>query len=241
MKIKKNLLSVSVAAALLAVSSQASAFTISVTGGSFSSQAGALNIDFGVSPVNNTSPVGGLGSGADLVYSGSGGGVSYTYTGGALYNMDATHSPISGITARPVGSAGNFYSVGTSPAAQTGPASVTFSAGLKYFGLLWGSPDTYNTVSFYNGSTLLGSYTGSVILNPANGNQSVAGYFNAFAQGNEMITRVTFASSTNALETDNHSYIAAAPIPEPETYAMLLAGLGMLGFAARRRKLKLAA
>ncbi|MEO8442045.1 MAG: PEP-CTERM sorting domain-containing protein, partial [Betaproteobacteria bacterium] len=25
-------------------------------------------------------------------------------------------------------------------------------------------------------------------------------------------------------------------IPEPETYAMLLAGLGFLGFAARRRK-----
>ena len=32
-----------------------------------------------------------------------------------------------------------------------------------------------------------------------------------------------------------------APIPEPETYAMMLAGLGMLGFMARRRKLKAAA
>lgn len=29
-----------------------------------------------------------------------------------------------------------------------------------------------------------------------------------------------------------------APIPEPETYALLLAGLGLLGFAARRRRLK---
>ncbi len=28
----------------------------------------------------------------------------------------------------------------------------------------------------------------------------------------------------------------SAPIPEPETYAMLLAGLGLLGFTARRRK-----
>jgi hypothetical protein len=28
----------------------------------------------------------------------------------------------------------------------------------------------------------------------------------------------------------------AAPIPEPETYGMLLAGLGMIGFVARRRK-----
>lgn len=40
-------------------------------------------------------------------------------------------------------------------------------------------------------------------------------------------------------------YIAAfqiegslAAIPEPESYAMLLAGLGMLGYAARRRKQK---
>jgi hypothetical protein len=34
---------------------------------------------------------------------------------------------------------------------------------------------------------------------------------------------------------------STAPIPEPETYAMLLAGLGLLGWYARRRKLKLAA
>ncbi len=31
---------------------------------------------------------------------------------------------------------------------------------------------------------------------------------------------------------------AAAPIPEPETYAMMLAGLGLMGFVARRRKQK---
>lgn len=29
---------------------------------------------------------------------------------------------------------------------------------------------------------------------------------------------------------------AVAPVPEPETYAMLLAGLGLMGFAARRRQ-----
>ncbi len=51
------------------------------------------------------------------------------------------------------------------------------------------------------------------------------------------------------LSFDNSTYLnatlsfgaVAAPIPEPETYAMLLAGLGLFGFAARRRKLKLAA
>ena len=32
-----------------------------------------------------------------------------------------------------------------------------------------------------------------------------------------------------------------APVPEPETYAMLLAGLGLMGFVARRRQRKIAA
>lgn len=30
--------------------------------------------------------------------------------------------------------------------------------------------------------------------------------------------------------------ISTTPVPEPETYAMLLAGLGLIGFTARRRK-----
>lgn len=31
---------------------------------------------------------------------------------------------------------------------------------------------------------------------------------------------------------------AVSPVPEPETYAMLLSGLGMIGYAARRRRAK---
>jgi hypothetical protein len=229
---KSNFVAVVASSALMLVSAHANAFSTSVTAGSFSAQSGAFNIDFGTSQVNNSSPVGGSGGGADSVLTGSGAGVTYAYTGGALYNIST--SPISGVTARPPGSTGNFYSVGTSPAAQTGPGQVAFSSGLSYFGFLWGSPDTYNTVSFFNGNTHLGSFTGSAVLNPANGNQSVGKYFNAFAGVNERITRVTFASTTNAFETDNHSFISA--VPEPETYAMFMAGLGLLGFMAKRKK-----
>jgi len=34
------------------------------------------------------------------------------------------------------------------------------------------------------------------------------------------------------------SFHVTSPVPEPETYAMLLAGLGLMGFVARRRKQK---
>jgi hypothetical protein len=36
-------------------------------------------------------------------------------------------------------------------------------------------------------------------------------------------------------------FTIGAPIPEPETYALMLAGLGLLGFMARRKKQGLAA
>ena len=39
---------------------------------------------------------------------------------------------------------------------------------------------------------------------------------------------------------DNVVLRATVPVPEPESYAMLLAGLGLMGFVARRRKQKAA-
>ena len=43
-----------------------------------------------------------------------------------------------------------------------------------------------------------------------------------------------YDGTTNAITVDGIEISRA--VPEPETYAMLLAGLGLLGFAARRRK-----
>ncbi|MCP5280813.1 MAG: PEP-CTERM sorting domain-containing protein [Rhodoferax sp.] len=40
----------------------------------------------------------------------------------------------------------------------------------------------------------------------------------------------------NGLATDGHFVTSAAPVPEPQAYAMMLAGLGLMGWFARRRK-----
>ena len=41
-------------------------------------------------------------------------------------------------------------------------------------------------------------------------------------------------SNNAGILLDNVAF-SAAPVPEPSTYAMLLAGLGLVGFAVRRR------
>ncbi|MEX8492585.1 PEP-CTERM sorting domain-containing protein [Sphaerotilus sp.] len=41
---------------------------------------------------------------------------------------------------------------------------------------------------------------------------------------------------TTGLQLDNVAVTAVTPVPEPESYAMLMAGLGVLGFVSRRRQ-----
>jgi hypothetical protein len=57
-----------------------------------------------------------------------------------------------------------------------------------------------------------------------------------FGGNTQTISGASLTSSFVASATGAGTELFIAPIPEPETYALMLAGLGAIGFVARRRK-----
>jgi hypothetical protein len=67
--------------------------------------------------------------------------------------------------------------------------------------------------------------------------QQYTGQFNlSLAGGDTLAFKALGTSNGVGTRLDHVSAFAVTPVPEPETYAMFLAGLGMLGFMSRRRQ-----
>lgn len=161
-----------------------------------------------------------------------------TIAGGAVY---ASTQP--GTATEPTGTVGNFLSAGPS---ATSPAIVTFTTPLNYVSFLWGTPDSYNTLTvnyLLNGSAQTASYspnaTGAVTpSNPfglvGDGTSGAQGYVQFLAGAGEVITGFSFQSpSTNAFESSNFRATAA---PGPLAGAGLVPLLGLAGFWFARRR-----
>lgn len=145
-------------------------------------------------------------------------------TGGNLIAGSTANS------AAPFGDTTQYLSVagGTS-------ATLTLANAARSLSFYWGSIDTYNTVQFFAGDTLVGSFIGSDVPQaPATGAQQAPSDNRRvnFAFSGAKVTSVVFSSSSDAFELDS----VAGVVPEPATWAMLIVGMGMVGAAMRRRQ-----
>jgi hypothetical protein len=120
----------------------------------------------------------------------------------------------------------------------TSPVTIAFANPLDYFGLYWGTPSANNTISFFNGDTLLQSFSGSAIVGNVTTNAAV--YTNFFAEPGESFNKVVLSDSSIGFESDNHAYKLAdsTSVPEPVTSLAAFASVvtGVLMKRQQQRK-----
>ena len=129
-----------------------------------------------------------------------------------------------------LGGQGSFFLGNTNGLIGAGDSLVvTDSSILAYAGSgVWGS--NWGTSANFNSTGLIGDDLGMYFLRQAPGG--------AFADRNKPSTYEALAFNGNQYmaNLDMNGNLMIAAVPEAETYAMMLAGLGLVGFLARRRK-----
>jgi hypothetical protein len=213
-----------------------------------------------------TASVGGVPTGADCyenfnsLPAGDAGGVTNDchITVSFQPNGSAVTGAASGQYAAPVLSNGNGTAFGdpdgvdlsqylTAGGTASSYAQLILPTSAKYLGLLWGSVDSYNTIEFYMGNSLVYSFGGDAVSaaagsgNCSGGNQGALGTCYVNINLSDAFDRVKMTSSSNAFEFDNIAF-AANPlgVPEPGEIGLFLLGLGLIGSGYWFRKRRLA-
>lgn len=155
-------------------------------------------IDLGSTPgVYSSLPImfGVSGSGGQITFSGS---AALAYGSGGPTNPDGTAN------------ASNFLVTGT------GQTTISFDTQQRFFSSRWGSVDPSNLLSFYNGSSLVFSVTGSQATS-ASGNNLYTSYDSAFSFAETGFTKVVMTTASGGFEMNDIAYsseaVSVAPIP----------------------------
>jgi hypothetical protein len=218
---------------------------------------GTAQAALSISAIQGGAPTGVIKDNLDALPLGSGGGLTAT---GIFVSFNPTAKAVqgdaSGEYAAPFLSGSNGAGFGNAPVpgpdnttyvtsgstGNGGNDSITFllpangGLGYLYFGLLWGSIDDYNTLTFFDGAATVGTVTGANVTANPNGDQGLNGTRYVNITSTLKFDRVVATSTSFAFEIDNIAYNETIPVPAPA--ALGLFGIGLLGlaFAARRRR-----
>lgn len=198
------------------------------------------------SPLSFTATVGGIATGPDLSFLTFDSTALPAAVTLSLDNAQIVTGSAPGLYAMPYFSNGNGAFFGESPANGAdstrylavegdGTATFRFNSPQSYFGLLWGSVDTYNALSFYDASGgLIATIAGEDVGAGANGNQGAAGtdYVNVFSD--VAFTTVVASSSGNAFELDDVAYDPPPQSELPEPASLTTLGTAFLAITLSR-------
>lgn len=150
-------------------------------------------------------------------------------------NASVQTTSVANVYLRPEGlDDGDSFLVVSTAVGSSGSATVGLGDASS-FSFVWGSPDYFNTIDIYSDGFGMVTYTGSQLSTQFGtgilGANADTGVFTITGVNGATIDHVVFHSTGVAFEL-----AVAAPVPEPETYAMMLAGLAAMGFVARRRR-----
>lgn len=168
-------------------------------------------------------------------------GVSSVNTGSVITSAGS----IRGVRAAPAGilSTNVYRSIGSGGSSTFDFSGWTSGRGLKTASFYWGSVDNYNFVDVINSAGAVLRTVSGNNLPQFNGNQTLPItnrriFFNFLPV--EKVTKLRLRSTGNAFEIDNIAATAGV-VPEPASWAMLITGFGLIGFAMRRRSAAIAA
>lgn len=183
-------------------------------------------------------------SGSSSVFANSANGAQVTFDSPAMAGFSVTGGTtttgtLTNRSASPFGSsADNVYSfVRSGSIATVTSLAETFGNISVYLGSL----DAGNNIDVLGiGGAVLRSFSGADLAAPgmANGSRTsgAANRLVTFSgSGGEQLTGLRFSTDSNAFEFDNIRFAAAAAVPEPGTWAMMILGFGVVGYAMRRR------